>query len=83
MKQESSNQVITDTPPNYYSCTEVRERIDGLLHLNAIINSNLGKDSTNEERAEAKEKIHSVVNCIRQIDKNFADSAFPEYTENG
>ena len=43
---------------NYYYHTDadVRKQIDELLHQNALIQCNLGTDSTKEERTEAKKQ---------------------------
>ena len=37
----------------YYQDTETRKQIDDLLHQNAILQSNLGIDSTPEEKKTA------------------------------
>ena len=55
----------------YYQDAEVREQIDELLQQNATIQSNLGIDSTTEEREEAKRKWMELAKQIREIDPKF------------
>ena len=47
---------MAEMSANYYYHTDadVRKQIDELLHQNALIQCNLGTDSTKEERQEAK-----------------------------
>jgi len=58
---------------NYYYHTDedVRKQIDELLHQNALIQCNLGTDSTKEERAEAKKQWMELAVQIRDIDPKF------------
>ena len=55
----------------YYQDAEVREQIDELLQQNATIQSNLGTDSTTEEREEAKRQWMELAKKIREIDPKF------------
>jgi len=55
----------------YYQDEAVRAEIDELLQQNATIQSNLGTDSTTEEREEAKRKWMELAKQIREIDPKF------------
>jgi len=55
----------------YYQDAEVRAQIDELLQQNATIQSNLGTESTAEERAEAKRKWMELAKKINEIDPKF------------
>ena len=55
----------------YYQDDEVRAEIDELLQHNATIQSNLGTESTAEEREEAKRKWMELAKQIREIDPKF------------
>jgi len=55
----------------YYQDDEVRAEIDELLQHNATIQSNLGTESTTEERAEAKRQWMELAKQIREIDPKF------------
>jgi hypothetical protein len=55
----------------YYQDADVRAEIDELLQQNATIQSNLGTDSTTEEREEAKRKWMELAKQIREIDPKF------------
>ena len=55
----------------YYQDAEVRAQIDELLQQNATIQSNLGTDSTTEERAEAKRQWMELAKQINEIDPKF------------
>ena len=55
----------------YYQDEAVRAEIDELLQQNATIQSNLGTDSTAEEREEAKRKWMELAKQIREIDPKF------------
>ena len=55
----------------YYQDAEVRAQIDELLQQNATIQSNLGTDSTSEERAEAKRQWMELAKKINEIDPKF------------
>ena len=55
----------------YYQDDEVRAEIDELLQHNATIQSNLGTESTTEEREEAKRKWMELAKQIREIDPKF------------
>ena len=56
----------------YYESEEARRKIDALLVKNAAIQANLGKESTNEDRENAKEEWKSILSEIRRIDPEFA-----------
>lgn len=55
----------------YYKDEKVRKEIDELLHQNAIIESNLGIDSTDEERELAEFKQNKLFLKIKEIDLEF------------
>ena len=55
----------------YYQDAEVRADIDELLQQNATIQSNLGTESTTEEREEAKRKWMELAKKINEIDPKF------------
>ena len=55
----------------YYQDEAVRAEIDELLQQNATIQSNLGTESTTEEREEAKRKWIELAKQIREIDPKF------------
>jgi hypothetical protein len=55
----------------YHTDTDVRKQIDELLRQNALIQCNLGTDSTKEERAEAKRQWMELAVQIREIDPKF------------
>jgi len=55
----------------YYQDADVRAEIDELLQQNATIQSNLGTDSTTEERAEAKRQWMELAKKINEIDPKF------------
>jgi hypothetical protein len=55
----------------YDQDADTRKQIDDLLHQNAILQSNLGIDSTKEERTEAKKKWMELAMQIRDLDSKF------------
>jgi low affinity Fe/Cu permease len=55
----------------YYQDAEVRAQIDELLQQNATIQSNLGTDSTTEEKAEAKRQWMELAKKINELDPKF------------
>ena len=55
----------------YYQDEAVRTEIDELLQQNATIQSNLGTETTAEEREEAKRKWMELAKQIREIDPKF------------
>ena len=63
---------------DYYTNKEVREEIDKLLHDNSKIQSNLGSDSTEEEKLEAKRKEKILKRKISKLDVDFANAVFIE-----
>ena len=64
---------MAEMSANYYYHTDadVRKQIDELLHQNALIQCNLGTDSTKEERTEAKKQWMELAMQIRDIDPKF------------
>ena len=48
-----------------------RFKIDVLLHMNAVVMTNLGTDSTNEETAFVKSIVRENNRKIKDIDKEF------------
>jgi hypothetical protein len=63
----------------YYSNLEVKNKIDELLFQNAKVQANLGIDSTKKEKHEGHLKSKEISKQIKNLDENFAKSAFPEY----
>ena len=55
----------------YYQDNETRKQIDELLHRNAILQSNLGMDSTPEERKAAHDEWMVLAMQIRDLDSKF------------
>ena len=55
----------------YYQDTETRKQIDDLLHQNAILQSNLGIDSTPEEKKTAHDEWMVLAMQIRDLDSKF------------
>ena len=47
-----------------------KQKIDTLLHINAILYSNLGTDSTKTEKEEVKKKSIDIFRKIKTIDKS-------------
>jgi hypothetical protein len=62
----------------YYTNDVVRKKIDVLLQKNAVVQSNLGIDSTKEERKNAKKETSRIKSDIKTMDKVFAEHCFPE-----
>ncbi len=67
----------THTSP-YYEDKQIRKKIDVLLHENAVVQSNLGIDSTIEEKNNAKKESNRIKGDIKTMDKIFAEHCFPE-----
>ena len=55
-----------------------REAIDKLLKKNASIQANLGTDSTEMERFQAKIKWAEILREIRSLDPEFAEAVSPQ-----
>ena len=55
----------------YEQDAETRKQIDDLLHQNAILQSNLGLDSTEEEKKAAHDKWMVLAVQIRDLDSKF------------
>ena len=45
-----------------------RQKIDVLLHMDAILYANMGTDSTPEERSETKKRSRLIYRVIKTID---------------
>tara|TARA_R110000868_G_scaffold135512_5_gene348066 strand:- start:44 stop:271 length:228 start_codon:yes stop_codon:yes gene_type:complete len=56
-----------------YKTYSIRRKIDSLLEIDANIYCNLGKDSTNSEKLEAKKQSRAIYRAIRTLDKNTGD----------
>jgi hypothetical protein len=57
---------------------KIKDKIDVLLHENAMLQSNLGIDSTKEEIQNAKKIVKGIKKKIASYDKEFAEIVFPE-----
>ena len=55
----------------YEQDADTRKKIDDLLHQNAIIQSNLGLESTPEEKQEAHGAWMKLASKIRDLDSKF------------
>lgn len=55
----------------YDQDAETRKQIDDLLHQNAILQSNLGIESTPEEKQDAHDKWMVLAMQIRDLDSKF------------
>ena len=55
----------------YYTEKDVRQKIDVLLEENAIIQCNLGLESTDAERKEADDKWKVIAAKIKTLDIKF------------
>ena len=55
----------------YEQDAETRKQIDELLHQNAILQSNLGMDSTEEEKKTAHDEWMVLAMQIRDLDSKF------------
>ena len=62
----------------YYTNKKTKEKIDKLLKKNAIIQANLGIDSTDSERNKADKKVGELVKQIKGLDEEFAKKVFVE-----
>lgn len=63
----------------YFTNKQTRSKIDKLLHKNAILQSNLGIDSTKEDKEKAHGETKEIYNKIKALDTEFAENSFPEY----
>lgn len=63
---------------SYQTNPITREAIDKLLKRNASIQANLGTDSTELERFEAKIKWTEILRDIRKLDAEFAEAVEPQ-----
>ena len=55
-----------------------REAIDKLMKRNASIQANLGTDSTEMERFQAKIQWAEILRDIRKLDPEFAEAVSPQ-----
>ena len=55
-----------------------REAIDKLLKKNASIQANLGTDSTEMDRFQAKIQWAEILRDIRKLDAEFAEAVSPQ-----
>lgn len=62
----------------YYKDKEIRDKIDSLLKENSILESSLGKDSTEKEKIKAKVKQDRLFGKIRKLDINFYNRVIGE-----
>jgi len=63
----------------YYTNKKTRSKIDKLLHKNAIIQSNMGLDSTKQDKEKAHGQTENIYKEIKSLDSEFAENSFPEY----
>lgn len=61
----------------YYTNQSIRKKIDKKLKKIASINANLGTDSTEEERQQAKQRIEDKSKEIEQLDPEFYLEIYP------
>lgn len=55
----------------YYKDEDIRVKIDNLLKENSILESSLGKDSTEKEKIKAKVKQDRLFGRIKKLDIYF------------
>jgi|TARA_B100000768_G_scaffold166672_1_gene170213 hypothetical protein len=63
----------------YFSNKEIKKQIDELLHENAVVQSNLGIDSTKQEKEKAHGESTKICIKIEALDEQLAKSMFPEH----
>ena len=63
---------------SYRSNPITREAIDKLLKRNASIQANLGTDSTEMDRFQAKIQWAEILRDIRKLDPEFAEAVSPQ-----
>jgi len=63
---------------SYRSNQITREAIDKLLKRNASIQANLGTDSTEMDRFQAKIQWAEILRDIRKLDAEFAEAVSPQ-----
>jgi len=63
---------------SYRSNPITREAIDKLLKKNASIQANLGTDSTEMDRFQAKIQWAEILRDIRKLDTEFAEAVSPQ-----
>lgn len=57
---------------NYKTISD-KEKINRLLELDAIMYTNLGSDSTKNDRNETKKKSRIIYRAIKNIDRDLGD----------
>ena len=62
---------------NYRTCKLIKLQVDELLHEMAVLFTNLGKDSTQEEIDRAYRLEYELIDKIAEIDPNKAMSIRP------
>jgi len=63
--------VRKDGVPKYQTNQAVKDKIDKILFENAKIQANLGADSTDEEREQARIASRELFKKVREIDYEF------------
>ena len=66
------------TVSKYHTNKRIKEKIDKLLHKNAIIQSNIGTDTTQEEKDKAMKGIKEIAYTIYDICPTFSKDNFLE-----
>ena len=68
----------TKEESKYYTNSKIKAKIDKLLHKNSIVQSNLGRESTQEDKDLADIKIKEIAHDIHSICPTFAKETFIE-----
>lgn len=68
-----------ETNRNYQNCKLIRQEVDILLKEMAILFTNIGTDSTQEEVAEAYRKEDLLIDKIAELDPAKAQSLRASY----
>ena len=63
----------------YWTNAKIRAKIDKRKHAMAVIQSNLGKDSTPEEKAKARIRMEGLMLEIKRIDVDHWRELNPDY----
>jgi|TARA_S200002703_G_C3699128_1_gene214725 hypothetical protein len=63
-----------------YTSLKKRDKIDRMLHIDAIQYCNLGKDSTKSEKEEVKKNSRYIYRAISKIDKELGNK-FLQYQD--
>lgn len=67
-----------DLKSQYYTDSIIRQKINDLLHQNAILEGDLGKDSTRKQYANTKVKQERLFEQIKQLDLEFYKIIVPQ-----